>query len=185
MLLVLPVMSCASLLEAAARPLVTWLLKASNKSQISPCPFLSELWSVECGLNCLVDKYECTITRNVAQLLNKSDNLRIWLCGLTCLRKLLGFCVHVLSTWVAQASCLVCWRSPAFQSTYQRSKTFTHEGQIQRLVLCIVLDGKHGRTWAPAGIFPEGDKTAWTEKNDLFFGAPKARTKMFTIFSAL
>ena len=36
------------------------------------------------------------------------------------------------------------------------------------------------------GIFPEGGgKTTWTDKNDLFFGAPKARTKIFAICSAL
>ena len=36
-------------------------------------------------------------------------------------------------------------------------------------------------TWAPAGIFPEGGKTALTNKNDLFFGAPTARTEFFVI----
>ena len=39
--------------------------------------------------------------------------------------------------------------------------------------------------WAPAGIFPEGEKTAWTDKNDLLFGVPTARTKMFAFFGAL
>ena len=38
--------------------------------------------------------------------------------------------------------------------------------------------------WAPAGIFQRG-KTGWTDKNDLFFGAPKAQTKIVAIFSAL
>ena len=38
------------------------------------------------------------------------------------------------------------------------------------------------QSWAPAGIFPEGGKAAWTDKNDLFFGAPKARTKTFAFF---
>ena len=37
-------------------------------------------------------------------------------------------------------------------------------------------------SWAPAGIFPEGGETARTDKNDLFFGPPKARTKIFAIF---
>ena len=53
----------------------------------------------------------------------------------------------------------------------------------------VVLSlGKHSagaHAWAPAGIFPEGGKTAWTDQTDLFFGAPKARTKIFVIFSAL
>ena len=30
-----------------------------------------------------------------------------------------------------------------------------------------------------------GGKAAWTDKNDLFFGSPKARTKIFAIFSAV
>ena len=38
--------------------------------------------------------------------------------------------------------------------------------------------------WAPAGIIPEGGKTEWTDKNDLFSGAPKAQTKIFAMFSA-
>ena len=33
--------------------------------------------------------------------------------------------------------------------------------------------------------FSRGGKTARTDKNDLFCGAPKARTKIFAIFSAL
>ena len=37
-------------------------------------------------------------------------------------------------------------------------------------------------TWAPAGIFPEGGKTARIDENDLFFGAPKAQTKIFAFF---
>ena len=37
-------------------------------------------------------------------------------------------------------------------------------------------------SWAPVGIFLEGGKTARTDKNDLFFDAPKARTKIFAIF---
>ena len=39
--------------------------------------------------------------------------------------------------------------------------------------------------WAPAGILPEEGKSAWTDKNDLFSGAPKAQTRIFAIFSAL
>ena len=30
------------------------------------------------------------------------------------------------------------------------------------------------RAWARAGIFPEGDKISWTDKNDLFCGAESA-----------
>ena len=33
-------------------------------------------------------------------------------------------------------------------------------------------------------MFPEGGKTARTEKNDLLFGAPKAQTKVFAIIAA-
>ena len=31
--------------------------------------------------------------------------------------------------------------------------------------------------------FCRGGKTAWTDRNDIFFGAPKAQTKIFAIFS--
>ena len=49
---------------------------------------------------------------------------------------------------------------------------------------CSLLSRYYAAAWAPAGIFPEGGKTARTDKNDLFFGAPKAQTKIFAIFSA-
>ena len=53
------------------------------------------------------------------------------------------------------------------------------------LIYCVCMYVLHVHTWAPAGIFPEGGKTARTDKNDVFFSAPKARTKIFAIFSVL
>ena len=39
--------------------------------------------------------------------------------------------------------------------------------------------------WAPAGIFSEGSETAWADKNDIFFGEPRARMKSFAIVRRL
>ena len=38
--------------------------------------------------------------------------------------------------------------------------------------LKIILNLNRLTPWAPAGSFPEGGKTAWTDENDLYFGAP-------------
>ena len=65
------------------------------------------------------------------------------------------------------------------------------KGATTRMSIVYVVELSGGgvektqrHSWAPAGISPEGGKTARTDENDLFFGAPKAQTNIYTIFSA-